>query len=202
MSEQTYSIDEDLKEARAMADALEDYVRGTELYGRAGSGGLFGFNRMASLTVGALLMRLRRLRAQWEQLSASQRQTLEAAEAKHEQVRKEWRRHYDEKMLREAKSRLDAMGHFFEECRDDPKLCARVYLPEALRRTIVQELVPAIEDAGISDDELPAKLRRADAGLRRYTQPDDFLWDARLQPFYPRDTYWWLYARPPLQEGK
>mgnify|MGYP001279756330 CR=1 FL=1 len=199
MPEQTYSIDEDLKEARAMAQSLEDYVRGSELYGRAG-GGFFSFSRMASLTVGALLMRLRRLRAFWEQLTPEQREILQAAENQHEQTRREWRRHYDEKMVREAHSRLDAMQHFFEECRDDPKLCARVYLPEALRRTIVQELWHAIDEAGIPNNDLAAKMRRVDASLRRYTQSDDFLWDAQLQEVYPRDIYWWLYARPPQPE--
>ena len=36
-----YKIDKDLSEAQKMAEALDEYVRGTELYGSA-SGGFFG----------------------------------------------------------------------------------------------------------------------------------------------------------------
>jgi len=42
MSEREYTVDKDLKEARAMVSALEDYVRGDELYVNIG-GGIFGW---------------------------------------------------------------------------------------------------------------------------------------------------------------
>ena len=53
-----YQLQTDLNEAKAMVSALEEYVRGTELYGHANGG---FFTSMPSLTVGAVLMRLRRL---------------------------------------------------------------------------------------------------------------------------------------------
>ena len=99
--------------------------------------------------------------------------------------------------MREAHSRLDAIKHFFEECANDPRLCANVYLPEALRRTVVQEIALALEGGYTDTRELPKKMRETDARLRRYTQPADFLWDAALEPVYPRDQFAWLYARPP-----
>jgi hypothetical protein len=54
-------LERDLNEARDMANGLADYVRGDQLYGSVG-GGLFGSGNKPALTVGALLLRLRRLR--------------------------------------------------------------------------------------------------------------------------------------------
>jgi hypothetical protein len=198
MSEQHYSADSDLKEAQAMVDALGEYLLSKEIYGRVGGGGLFGGGKMPALTIGALLMRLRRLRTLADSLTPAQRDKLAAIEAKHEGIRKEWRLHYDEKAVREAHSRLDAIKHFFEECANDPRLCANVYLPEALRRTVVQELSLALADSYADTNELPEKMRGTDSRLKRYTQPTDFIWDKALEPVYPRDQFSWLYARPPV----
>lgn len=198
MSEQIFSADTDLKEAKAMTDALEGYLLDNELYGRVGSGGLFGGGKMPALTIGGLLLRLRRLRALADQLTPQQLAKLEAIEAKHAGIRKEWQLHYNEKAVREAHSRLDAIKHFFEECAQDPRLCPNIYLPEAMRRTIVQEIARALEGTDADLRELPEKMRATDARLRRYTQPSDFLWDAVLAPVYPETSYRWLYARPPV----
>ncbi|MEL6526404.1 MAG: hypothetical protein AAFQ07_11920, partial [Chloroflexota bacterium] len=69
----SYDINKDLKEAKAMADGLADYLRGDVLYGST-QGGFF--SRMPSLTVGALLMRLRRLDALRTNMMDSDRRTL------------------------------------------------------------------------------------------------------------------------------
>jgi hypothetical protein len=198
MSEQKYAVDTDLKEAQAMVDGLQDYLLDKELYGKVGGGGLFGGGNMPALTIGALLMRLRRLHAFANTLTPAQLQKLERIEAKHADIRKEWQLHYTEKAVREAHSRLDAIRHFFEECANDPRLCANVYLPEALRRTVVQEIALALDGSHADTRELPEKMRATDARLRRYTQPTEFIWDTALEPVYPRDQFAWLYARPPL----
>lgn len=192
MSETTYSLERDLKEASAMAKALEEYVQHDELYGRVG-GGLFSSTRMPSLTIGALLMRLRRLRAMEDQLSAEQRHQLRKAEREHERVKKEWAMHYHKKLLYEAHSRLKAMDHYFAESADDPRSAASGYLPEALRRTIVQEIANSLD---APDEDLDKAMRKADSGLRRWVEPASFIWAPTLEPVYPKETYWWLYSRP------
>jgi hypothetical protein len=201
MSEQTLDLDGDLREARDMADGLEDYVRGSELYGSLG-GGLFGSGKGPALTVGALLLRLRRLNALRDKLSPAQLSTLAAAEAKHDTVRKEWTRHYTEKIVREANSRLDAMRAYFEECSNNARLCASAYLPEAMRRSIVEEIVEYMATNNMPSEELATKMKGADGKLRRYIQATDFIWAAELMPVYPQERFWWLYARPPYPDGK
>jgi hypothetical protein len=197
MSEQTYATAKDLSEAGAMVERLESYVRGSELYVQLGGlGALFGGGSLPSMTVGALLLRLRRLEHFADRMSAEQRGTLNDLRGRHAHIRDEWLYQYDQKLTREAHSRLDAMRRFFEECAESPRQCASNYLPEALRRTIVQELLTVIDERGIEDEKLPGKVREIDSRLRRYVKPAAFLWDAALQPVYDSKIFWWLYMRP------
>jgi hypothetical protein len=185
MTEQTYSMDKDLQEAAAMLKAFVPYIYEDELYGR------LGFN-LPSLTPGALLMRLRRLRALSSQLNDPQRTTLEQLETQHQALRKEWGVAYEKKLGREIEARLRDLDAYFKESDDDPRQAANAYLPEALRRTMVAEAVTALSDASAVE----MKVRKTDATLRRYLRPCPFIWDTALQPAYPQDTFWWLYNRP------
>lgn len=202
MAETTYNLEQDLREAQAMADALVPYVYEDQVYGKVGSGGMFSSSQMPSLTLGALLMRLRRLHALEDQMSDSQRAALAAVDQQHESVRNEWTQHYNNKLTQEALSRLKAITQYFEECRDDPRACASAYLPEALRRTIAQEIAEVLKRSGIPSDEVIRAMRTADGGLRRYAQPSAFIWAQALEPVYPQNPYWWLYARPPQTASK
>lgn len=188
-----YRIQQDLNELQTMVDGLEEYVRGTALYGTTG-----GFlNRMPSLTVGAVIMRLRRLGLLSDQLDVRQQATLRTVQEQHDRILNEWHHHYTEKAERESHSRLDAMRDFFRECSDSPRQCPNIYPPEVLRRTIVQELRAVCPDLGFDCDKLDEKLRATDAQLRSIVQPASFIWSDILKPVYPMDDYWWLYHTPP-----
>ena len=196
MAEPSYSIDQDLREAEAMADALDPYIYGDEIYGRAGGGSVVG-GQTPALTIGALLLRLRRLRALADQLSPAQRATLEKVEARNNAIRDEWSVHYQQKLVKEGESRLKGMEAFFKECLDEPRTCYSGYPPEALRRTIIHEIDAALDGMNASSAELDTQIRRADSKLQGVVKPSEFIWAKALESVYPRDTYWWLYSRPP-----
>ncbi len=211
MPETRYTPREDLTEAQAMAKGLERYLQQDALYGSVGGGGFFGAGQMPALTVGALVMRLRRLDAlrQADALLPNQAAELDLIVQQVEAVRREWNAHYHLKVQRETHSRLDAMQTFFEECAANPRLCARVYMPEAMRRTVVEELFihmqqHAIPDALLSDDpdalSAAKKANRVDQRLRRFVQGSDFVWDEPLRPAYEPLRFWWLYHHPPVVE--
>jgi len=185
----------DLQEVQAMVKGLENYLKGDELYGKAG-GGFFSMPSMPSLTVGALLMRLQRLHVLRETLTDDQRTGLDQAIARHDAIRSEWRAHYDAKMQREALSRLRAMDTYFEELRDDPRTAANNYQPEALRRTISQVLFDTMRQAGLETGDVETAMNGVDSRLRRWIEKGDFIWAPELQAAYPESTYWWLYGRP------
>ncbi len=194
---ETYTIAQDLKEAQAMVDSLESYLKQDQLYGSVG-GGFFTSGRMPALTVGSLVMRLRRLHLFTAQLDDVQIAHLSKIDATHEAVRREWHHHYEEKLKREAKSRLDAMRTFFEEARDAN--AARIYGPEVLRRTITEECLIALEEMKIDTSDLRKLARATDSRLRSYVTASTFFWDESLKEAYPPQPFWWLYSAPPIAE--
>lgn len=203
MSDHLYDINRDLKEVSAMVKALEGYLKQDTLYGSV-SGGFLSFSNMPSLTLGAILMRLRRLEAMDEahKLDDKQRDNLRQTASQHRDIYTQNRRLYEEKLIREATSRLKAIHPFFEECFKDPKSCPRNYRPEAMRRTIVQEVLFRLEELGIQlDDELKTLLSTTDNKLRRYaTDKHGFILDPVLEAHYPASPFWWLYQEPHTPE--
>lgn len=194
-----FSIEQDLKEIAKMGDALEKYIPSDELYMSVG-GGFFSASSMPQLTTGAFLLRSRRLSHFRDDMTGVQQATLDKAIAQHDAVRKEWGVHYEKKVIREGLSRLKSMNEFFRECRDSMKLCANAYPTEALRRTIVQELLIAMDDYGYDNQEVVTQSHTTDGELRRWITADEFIWDDKLQSVYSRNTFWWLYGQPDAGE--
>ena len=195
-----YSVDQDLREAEAMTKGLENYLKGDTLYASAG-GGIFSFGNMPTMTVGALLMRLRRLGVLRMQLNTQQREQLAELNHQHEEARDEFRAHYEKKMLWEANSRLDSIRQYFSEASTSDGAVSN-YPPEMLRRTIVQELLVAMDELRIQSAELDTKVRQIDSRLNGIaTERTGFLWDAQLEPAYPQKDYWWLYRKPRAGRG-
>lgn len=189
-----YSIRSDVHEALTMAQTLQDYILSDQLYGFA-SGNIF--SGMPSLTVGALLLRLRRLHILRDAMPDSQSKKLDKAVDLYQYVRTEWAYHYEQKLTREAHSRLDAMKGFFYDCDRSMRLCIGIYKPELMRRTIVQELWREIQALSVRDDDLQDKMYSTDEQLRQYVETADFQWSEQLVPAYPEDEFWWLYHSPP-----
>ncbi len=196
---QSYTLAGDLKEAQAMVDALPRYLKEHELYGKVGGGGWFGGGTMPSLTPGALAMRLRRLKVLEDSLSPEQRDQLHTLIARDADIFTDQRQRYEARLLYEAQSRLKAMHMFFEECRSSPRQCASIYRPEALRRTVVEEVRLVLQARSIASAELDTLVRSTDARLRSVGQPADFIWETVLKPAYDAKQFWWLYAMPPAQ---
>lgn len=195
-----YLLGRDLDELEKMGDMLEKYIPSDELYMSVGGGGFFSASSMPQLTTGAFLLRLRRLMHFRDEMTNVQQATLDKAKTQHESVRKEWAVHYEKKVVREGLSRLKSMNEFFRECRDSMKTCANVYAPEALRRTIVQELLIAMDDYGYDKHEVVTQAHQTDGELRRWVTAGEFIWAEKLQPVYDRDTFWWLYGKPDAGE--
>jgi hypothetical protein len=192
---QDYNIFNDLHDLERMVGSLKDYLKSNDIYGSIG-GGIFTGGGAPNLTIGTIIMRLRRLEALRDMLDARRQESLDRTLAQFETIRDDMWDRYTLKMEREAHSRLDAMTRFFEECRDDPQNCPRIYGPEAFRRTVVEELVTTMTAADIHSQELDSKVSRMDKQLRRYLIPSEFQWDDLLKPIYPQNNYWWLWMAP------
>lgn len=196
---QNYNIFDDLHELQQMTKSLRGYLRRNDLYGNIG-GGIFTGGGAPNFTIGTILLRIRRITLLDDMLDEKRQAQFEKAKAQHDDIRAENTQRYIERMAREANSRLDAMKTFFEECRDQPNSCSRIYNPEAFRRTVIAELMTALAEADYESAELSQKLRATDKRLRGYVQPNDFIWDELLAPVYSEGEFWWLYHAPPTQE--
>lgn len=194
-----YDMQADFKEAQAMVDGLSDYLRGSELYGHAGGG---FFSNLPSLTVGAILLRLRRLKFLRDQLSNAQQSKLDSLLTEWEATREEWRFHYEQKIVREAESRIDSMTTFFHECRESAANCLNNYRPELHKRTIVQELVREMKHLNVYDEAIQAKIETADKQFHSVMEKDQFQWAEALIDLYPQAEFWWLYQKPPQAKEK
>lgn len=190
-----YSLKRDLEELVQMGDKLQEYILSDALYMPV-SGGFFGSSSTPQLTTGAFLLRRRRLSLLRDDLDARQRSLLDATLKQHDDTQREWRLHYEKKLQQEVNSRLQMMAAFFRECSESPRDCAAAYPVEAMRRTIVQEIVLAMDEFDYDKRELLSKLGHCDAGLRRYLQLSAFIWAPQLELVYPRAIFWWLYAGP------
>lgn len=191
-----YNLFDDLHELQQMVNGLERYLKSDVLYGSVGGGILTGLSS-AQLTVGAVLLRLRRIDALRGQLNDKQRAQLHQSRQKHDEVVHRHKDAYAAKLQREATSRLNAMHEFFAECSQQPALCPRIYNPEVLRRTITQEIVLYMDEARLGSAELDKLLKKTDQLLRRYIAPSEFVWDEQLKPIYEPSVFWWMYMAPP-----
>ena len=190
-----YSLERDLDELEQMVERLGDYLLGDAMYLSVG-GGFFRGSSSPQMTIGALLLRRRRLGHLRAKLKRADGLRLDAALAQHSKLRREWTLHYEKKLLREVPMRLKLMASFFSECSENPRDCPGAYPVEALRRTIVQEILIAMGEFGYEKSDVMAALRPADQALRHRLHAGDFIWSPQLEAVYPKAAFWWLYGGP------
>lgn len=190
-----YALERDLDELERMTERLQEYILGDQLYLSIGAGFIRG-GSMPQMTLGALLLRRRRLTSLRARLDSEQAARLEAALARHNSSQREWTLHYEKKLRGEAPARLKLMRAFFLDCKQNPRDCGGAYPVEALRRTIVQEILLAMAEFKYGTEELRAAAQINDRALRPLLDAGDFIWSPVLEKAYPRATFWWLYGRP------
>ena len=193
-----YSPKRDLEEFAQMGDKLGEYILADALYMPV-SGGFFRGSSTPQLTTGAFLLRRRRLSLLRSGLDTAGQARLDQTIAHHDEIQREWRLHYEKKLARETQSRLKLMFAFLRDCSESPRDCAAAYPVEAIRRTIVQEILLAMDEFDYDKVELMPKVGHCDAGLRRFLRPSEFIWSPQLESVYARESFWWLYAMP--EEG-
>ncbi|KAB2866279.1 MAG: hypothetical protein F9K46_02655 [Anaerolineae bacterium] len=181
-----YDIEKNLRTLRAMVEALTPYVYEEELFGHLG-------DNMPKMTVGGLLLRLHQLEGLQAALNKNQQTQLAETRQKFEQMRYEWRTHYEKKVLQELRSRAETSLRYLQDATD----AMGDWGNQIEKRTIIAELM---NEASAQNIVIPAELKglvsEADGFLRRYFKAGGFFWDERFANAYPQETYWWLYGKP------
>ena len=185
-----FDLDRDVRTVEAMAARLVPYVYEDEIYGQMSSD-------LPKLTFGGLLMRLHRLSAIANNLLSPQQQAvLHKAQEELDKVRKEWATAYEKKLEGELKMRITQLEQFIAECGESARACAENYPSSIEKRVIAEHLKDEAQARNALPTTLKGGLSSADAKLRRHVKAGDFIWDKRLEPAYPRDKFWFLYAAP------
>lgn len=145
-------------------------------------------------TLGGLFLRLRRLSAFHDALSAGQDRRLHDAFAQIEEALDRWRVQARDKASREARSRADSWHAYAAEAADDPRRFRPEYPTQAEGRTALAFLLDWLDDN--ADEAVVGRVASADRLLRSVAQPCDFVWDDWQAPAFPQDDFWWLYVEP------
>lgn len=181
-----YDIEKNLRTLRAMVEALNPYLYEEELFGHLD-------NDMPKMTVGGLLLRLHQLEGLQTSLNQKQQTQLTETRSQFEQMRYEWRTHYEKKLLQELKSRAETSLHYLQEATE----AMGDWSNQIEKRTIMAELMNEAHSQNISvPAELKGLVSEVDSFLRRYFKAGEFYWDDRLARAYPQESYWWLYGKP------
>lgn len=190
-----YSLERDLGELERMVARLPDYLL-SEKFSLPLAAGFSPRSTLPQLSLGHLLLRRRRLHGLRDKLHPQQQARLDATRDRHSALQREWTVHYGKKLRLELPARLRQMAPFFRDCQDDPAACAAAYPPEALRRTLAQEIMLALDEFDYGGSDSLALVKATDHTLRQLIMAGDFIWAPGLASAYPREEFWWLYGRP------
>ncbi len=173
---------------QCMLRDLEDYLKSDVLYWHVAEPNPLG-SHMPQLTIGAVLEAITRAAAAQDEFTPGQRQELQAARAQHDRIRAAHPARYVSKAIHELHSRLGAWkANLDDESRkskalyaQDARVRAKIFL---LEKTLGAD-VPT---------EVQKHREQIDLELYEVFVPGEFVWDARLQPAFPKDPCWWLYG--------
>lgn len=188
-----YTPDSDLQFVEACAPELEAYLLASGIYWPLAQPK--GLTALPRLTLGGLLLALRRLSAVELDLPAPQAVRLTRARTEIETERLRWTAAMGAKMALEMRARLNLWRAYLDDLSESPARSADLYPAEVRQRATLQLLATAPETG-----PLPAEARQAmqalDARLREIFAAGSFVWEEQLAPAFSPPEYWFLYGRP------
>ncbi len=179
----------------AMADEMAAYVQSDVLFWepdrhRAGGAAL------PKLTLGGLLLALRRLDTLHQHLTPDQAHAMARARREMDFHRRNHRRRYGDKLVRDLRSRLDTWAWYLQDCRREGQEAIVYYPRQVETRVKITLLLDEAEQIGVETRVWQERLSRLDKQLRADWVKGDFCWPAPLASGFAPDRFWYLYGRP------
>lgn len=182
------SAEYDLGYLETAADLLESYLLSKEIYWKMIASSPPGEPGYPSLTLGALLLALKRIQSR--PLSSSQDMRKSKVENKIHQHQVKWRSAWGNKAHEEHRSRLDLWGNYLEDFRLDPEGNFDRFRYEVSRRVMLDLLAREADEIPDTQVQMLAGLDRVLEGLM---VPGDFVWDESLEAGFSAEDYPYLY---------
>jgi hypothetical protein len=183
------SAEYDLRYLQAGIDQLETYLLAKDLYWPVNAAPPAGEPPYPQLTPGGLLLAHQRLQATAQ--TTAEREEKARLEQQFEAILSKWRTAWGKKTAADFHSRLRLWGDFLDEYRQRPAAQYDRYDYEVTRR--VQLYLLRTEVSDLPNAEIEA-LNGLDKLLKAVYKPGPFAWEAKLQPAFPQNIYWFLYG--------
>jgi hypothetical protein len=129
-----------------------------------------------------------------ETLSTAQQEQVDQLSKQFAASIRSLRTRFHERLNREVESRLSSLTWFMDDCVEDRKRCQVEYPYEIRNRQRIEEILKEVGDN--LDEQTAQKLKQVDQRLHSMTKTAPFIWDEALEPIFPRQPYWYLYALP------
>jgi hypothetical protein len=174
-------------------DEMETYLLQDELFWplSTSAGVRQGFPR---LTIANLLLALNELEAQEAEIAPVLSSKSSSLQTRWEALHTKWRSAVESKASGEMGARLNLWKAYMVEL-EEKKGRQLNYAQEVTHRVRFALLHEHIGNASAPDDLIDL-MQAVDSQALALTAPSEFVWDARLEPIYPREDYIFLYRTP------
>lgn len=190
MSQADEKLRRDLTILIAMANGMEEYLRGEALFGKMTEGG------MPMLTLGGYLLREHRLYALRDRLLPDERARLEEAMIAFNRALVERVVRFEERAHQELSARIRQMEEYLRDLANK-QASGMNYATAVEPRTMISALIDKLAMPPYRlNPRISQQVDLLDTNLRRYWRPGEFVLPDGWQPAYPPEQYWWLYGQP------
>jgi hypothetical protein len=179
----------DLGYLKAGTGELEDYLLSNQLYWTLGTPSPPGEPVFPQLTLGTLLLVIKRLEPQIDEMDKN---IFADWLGKLKKIEHQWQSAWIQKASREFHARLNLWRNYLEDYRNHPKEDYDRYAHEVSRRVVIDLLRPYLEKSSTHDDQILVGL---DETLRENFVRSIFIWEKGIERGFPIAHYWYLYGR-------
>jgi hypothetical protein len=183
------TYDYDMGYVEAGVEALKDYLLSEHMFWPLSAHPPEGKSPYPQLTLGGLLLSVRRLFAYPK--SAIQAEQLNLVKSRIDFIHTKWQVAWEKKARHNFATRLHMWRDFIEEYRGNPQDNADRYGYEVRLRVMLQLLQM---DAGQLEQSELDLLHTLDVFIKEALVQGDFVWEAELQSGFPVSDYWYLYG--------
>lgn len=174
---------------RTAAGLLEKYLLSKDIYWKISARSPAGEPAYPSLTIGGMLLALRRLRAR--QLEPELNQAATHLRDDIDSTRSRWRAAWGEKAIGEFRMRLNLWRDYLEDFRSNPEANVSIYSYSIGRRVMLQLLMDDVSEIPQAEKHF---LEGLDGILAAILVPGDYIWEEDLSPGFPRNEFPYLYG--------
>ena len=178
----------DLGYLKAGLSQLEEYLLSSQLFWTVGASHLPGEPIYPQLTIGTLLLSIKRLQAREGERGGSEYFD-ELSEL--DKIERQWKSAWIQKATREFHARMNLWRNYLDDYRKSPADNHDRYAFEVSRRVVLELLQPYIDESSKKHSQLLTDL---DALLRINFMPGNFIWEKDIKQGFPRNNYWYLYG--------